>query len=274
MSQLASVLERLRIATATTTGSCFICVTGGQSAWGRLVAPAASRPSTLEGFGTCSSCWVHACPQHGDRPAQFFFCVDCLAADGVYTTLVRDDEGAPETPDASLRADLRERGADGLIGSAPRLGFIAEPVAARADEERMAYALDRLRTDLREGGRDVARELSGRAEGTRRGQLALALGLSELEPRNVDESPLGEAVLGMAVSRIRLIATDAARSLAERLRDTDTTSPEDARLAVLAVAMAFSARSAEDLEMGPLAVRGGLAMPPVLVLLAQAYAAA
>ena len=85
---------------------------------------------------------------------------------------------------------------------------------------------------------------------------------------------VAEAVLGMALSRIGLIATDATRSLAERLRDTDTTYPEDAKLAVLAVAMAFSARSAEDLERGPLEVRGGLAMPPVVVLLAQAYAAA
>jgi hypothetical protein len=217
---------------------------------------------------------VHACPQHGDRPAQFFFCVDCLAAEGVTTTLVRDDEGAAETPDASLRADLRQSGADGLIGSAPRLGFTAERLAARADEQRMAYALDRLRTDLREASRNVAEELAGRAEGTPRGQLAVALGLSDIEPRNVDESPLGEAVLDMALSRIRLIATDAARSLGERLRDTDTNYPEDARLAVVAVAMAFSARSAEDLERGPLEVHGGLAMPPVLVLLSQAYAGA
>lgn len=57
--------------------TCFLCEVGS----GR-VRSGGQRSFRPDGIGTCADCYVHACPQHGDRHNERFRCADCLGRMG------------------------------------------------------------------------------------------------------------------------------------------------------------------------------------------------
>jgi hypothetical protein len=229
------------------SATCYLCVIGKSPT---LVSGRAA----AEGFGTCEGCWVHACPRHGERLAQYFRCADCIAADPATaaTTI--------PVPDATATAEL--------VANAPELSARAAGVRAEADVNRMAAAIAWVNRRVRDGeGLDLVESLTeGRLIVS---PLAITAQDADIyEARPVDPTALNAA----AIERARLLERLAQAQLARA--GLEEVPAGNGPLAVAATAIAYAARDEPSLESSPLAIAGGLRLPPMVAVLAHAYAQA
>lgn len=230
--------------------SCFLCRVGAQHVL--QGAPAAG-----EGFGTCEGCSVHACPRHGDRDRQYFRCADCFAAEGAGLALT---EPTPDSP--------RE-----LRGRAPRLSTLSVEMRQQFDPRRMGAAVDWVHRRAREG-ETLLPSVPGVAGGTYLGgdeQAAVALGFGDEE---VEGSTASED-LALRAAMVEAWVRDKARQ-ADRGDEPLREGPRlvAGELAAVGLAIAYTARGAESAESSPFQVRGGLILPPSVVVLGHAYSVA
>ena len=276
--------------------TCYLCVMGGAT------MPSPPARSSVDGFGTCHDCDVHACSKHGDRPAgtSFFRCADCLALLGYVAAVtvtapssVAGGTGAGTAGGAHanpFQAVLSEGKENALFGLSPRLGAPAALLFGALDINAMRRALVQLGDWLRPAasgpeaaGADFARyfdaiisdvglRLPDSADG-----LAAVLGI----PVDEEETAAGYQVLApqyeqrefqnMAGQRV----TTAVRLALDEVAGWEFRSPDDtaelATLAGAALAIVYAARGANTLEESPAAINGGLTLPPQLFLLAGAY---
>lgn len=228
---------------ALVADSCFLCRVGAEHVL--QGAPAAG-----EGFGTCDECSVHACPRHGDKDRQYFRCAECFAAEGAGLALTE--------PDPSRAAELR--------GRAPRLSALSAEMRQQFDAARMGAAIDWVHRRAREG----EALLPGVAEGIDLGgkrEAVSALGFSE---EDVDPSAALEE-LGLRTIVIEDWVRDRAGQSGPDQEGQRFTAGE---LAAAAVAIAYMARGVESAESSPFQIRGGLLLPPSVVVFGHAYSVA
>jgi hypothetical protein len=201
-----------------------------------------------EGFGTCRSCSVHACPRHGERPSQYFRCADCFAAEGSARALKGDFASSP---------------AEALAGRAARLSTLAVPIRQHGDTPRMGAAVQWIRGRIHNGQPLVLADDAHSADTDARELLGLPAS-PELDD--------GQATEAAILRAARLEAELSSQVSEVAIGDVD--QEEQGELAVLAVSIAYAARGAESLEQSPLEMRGGLTLPPAVAVLGHAYARA
>ena len=109
------------------TNTCYLCQINPKK---KTTGQAPLRQTTTDGFGTCRSRNVHACPQHGDRIAQHFKCADCNAGTSVNAAMLPPQPGTGIRRDGSddedaVAARMVERGPAGLAALAPAVAIPA-----------------------------------------------------------------------------------------------------------------------------------------------------
>lgn len=208
--------------------------------------------ATGEGFGTCHECWVHACPQHGDRTRQFFRCADCIAAGGVDSALVEPVEGSA----LELRAE------------APRLSALSAEMRERFDPRQVAASLRWVHRRVRE--KKVLLPTTERGPGLESEEgAATALGFSygEVDPATAARELWLRA--SMVEERVRGLALEA--DVGEEALGEEALWEGAGEVAAASLAIAYAARGAEGPEMSPLKLRGGALLPPQVLVLGHAY---
>ena len=238
--------------------SCFYCIVGS-----KLAAPGASAmPATKEGFGTCQTCSVHACPQHGDRPSTSFLCVDCLGSLAVQAVGAAPARADADPADDELTAAIAYGGSTAFRGAAPAVAAPAERMVTPAPDNQLFKAIERVKTLAAEGtlGNTVHGWLQQEIGPVDEAKLARPLGL--------DEPPAaGVRSLAMAVAdslRHRTDALFAGWSMEPWFYET-----HGGRVRVVdhALRAVLAARGARSVKAHPLEVAGGLRLPVELLAL-------
>jgi hypothetical protein len=257
--------------------TCYLCHVNPRK---KKTGQAPLRQTTTDGFGTCRSCNVHACPQHGDRIAAHFRCADCNAGTSVNAAMTPPQPGTGVRPDGSdgddaIAARMVERGAAGFAALAPAVAMPAMSLIEADTVERMRRTLDSLVRAYRERGRLGLAELLGPAIQERPDeQLALSLGLDEGAGRPRDEWSVdaGARVPLRDVVSARAEVLDTAAVLAlERMPVVADYGPRQAEFVALAVASAMQPRGAESLDDNVLDLPGGLTIPALLFAILVRY---
>jgi hypothetical protein len=256
-----------------TVDSCFLCVIGG------VILPSSGKRIASEGFGTCSSCGVHACQIHGDKVQgqTYFRCADCLARLGLITAVTTSPPsvsvggGTPPTDPAIHQILGRGGPILGRRGAlfraiAPGATASTAPLVADADLDAMASCLvaftdPDLRTVL---SRQAVRDWTLAAPDDPRRSLGLPYVDGYTREQQAADVELGATVLRVAADTFQLEAQD------WPLRSPDD-MPAQAALAAWALATAYTARGAQTLRTSPFLLVGGLRLPPIALLLATAY---
>jgi hypothetical protein len=227
--------------------SCFLCEMGAKHVL--KGAPAAG-----EGFGTCNECSVHACPRHGDRTRQYFRCAECIAAAGTSWALTE--------PVESNAAEL--------IGEAPRLSSLSAKLREQFDPGRMSAAVNWVHN--RVGEKESLLPDVEQGSDVKRGEkAAMALGFShgEVDPEAAAEAlQLRAALVEEQVRDLARGASAGGEELGEKQR------ARAGETAAVSLAIAYTARGAEDADTSPFELSGGLMLPPPVVVLGHAYSVA
>lgn len=218
--------------------TCYLCTIG-------VTYPPLQNRAAGEGFGTCNTCWVHACPKHGERNSQVFRCSDCVGARLANAGLIGTGVAGDADPDF-----------------APRLAALATWVHDGIDANRMRDTISWVR-------RRIA---------TRR-PLSLAVDLSggyaEIAPAELlglDDEDVGEAAIVPASLQAEALEAQVQAAVLTAEPPEDEVRSDDVMLARLGMAIAYDARGVEDPTRSPLTFRGGLVLPASVVVLGHAYA--
>lgn len=232
--------------------TCYLCEFGSPY-W----APGAGRRAArADGVGTCVSCSVHACPQHGERYNSGFKCADCLGRFHAASSISPDDRAAAAAPEPPANTGPAVRR---LLASYGR-------AVTRADAER-------LRRGARERWPSVAgaveRDLGRAREAGFSVWSALGLRPQAGEPPTDEELVFDPRRPDRLLYQWAAGMDEAAKPFVEELRER----PERADWDELAVAIALpvavrGARLGDSL----LRIPGGLTLPPIVAVLVQAYA--
>jgi hypothetical protein len=107
--------------------SCYLCVAASLNTIGTPAGGGTSR----EGFGTCDTCSVHACSQHGITVSNIFLCADCTASTSAASAVGAGPAGgtgasvpgAPDIANAVLLRILNQSGLAGLMAFGAQLNF-------------------------------------------------------------------------------------------------------------------------------------------------------
>lgn len=262
--------------------TCFLCAVRSANS---VTSPAAT---TTDEFGTCHSCNVHACPQHGERTGQYFRCSDCITGNSARLAVNPPSSGAQ--PSTALEPEPpRQHGAD-RFGAAR---FFAESPGTALTGLRLydPGQIDPMRAGLAEWAvhpgplldaleQQLTAQLAGRPH-----QATIALGLpteqldqmeksSAMAPTNLPVNMVDE----VALARVDLIFEEL-RSETTEDNTRATATPELPRvteqraayaLAVLCsalVARASTQQPIESVDTAVTSIPGGLTMPPFVVLL-------
>lgn len=236
----------VRVGVAT----CYLCEVGSR----RLIHAHASRSIRPDGIGTCASCSVHACPQHGDRHTRHFKCADCLAELGAAFEI--DEKPSPHDPgnepDAGPGVSLRRL----LSANDASVGW---------------REVERLQRGFRGGGPTFEGRARQEVAELPLDALWTALGIPGPERRE-EAGPSDDLVYDSRDPRELVFRRlDAIEGEAAAARERWSGENTDWRALALAVSVPLVARGAV-LGKPVLRVPGGLTMLPRVALLAQACA--
>jgi hypothetical protein len=271
--------------------TCFLCQINLKN---KKTGKAPLRKTTTDGFGTCRTCNVHACPQHGDRISAHFQCADCNAGISVNAAMTPPQPGTLARPGGAddqeaVAAQMVEWGAAGFAALAPRVAIPAMSLIEGDSADRMQRTLESLVRDYGAHRRLGLAEHLGRAITEQTDQeRVLSLGLDEAGPGDEEAGPGDEeagpedeeregaaahAPLREVVSA-RVEVLDRAAVLAlDRMPLISEYGPRQAEFVALAVASALQPRGADSLDEDVLNIPGGLTIPALLFAILVRYQA-
>jgi hypothetical protein len=243
--------------------TCFLCEVG--SKW--VVRAASKRSVRADGVGTCERCHVHACPQHGDRYGatnkQTFRCADCLSVGGAATAA-----GVGNLPGVPAGADDEAGGPQDAAASR----VSTQRLLAANDVPVEARAADRLRLAIQSGSRrPLPASLQDELTRTPEDLIWRALGLPRPEQSVAPDTDLtfdprdARQLAWQQLSLFEEVAGDIRGTIAERAEMVDW------RDLSLFIVLPIAVRRG-NLGDTLLAIPGGLTLPPIIAVLAQAYA--
>jgi hypothetical protein len=228
--------------------TCFLCEVGSR----RLIRAHVRRSIRPDGIGTCASCSVHACPQHGDRHAKHFKCADCLAERGAAVEI-----GEEPSPHDGNEPD-------------PEPGVSLRRLLSANDASVGLRQVDRLERGFRNGGLTFEGQARQEVEELAFDALWAALGIPVPEPHEVGRSDYlvydSRDPRELVFRRLDALEGEAAAAREQWSREN-----ADWRALALAISVPLVARGAA-LGTPVLRVPGGLTMLPRVALLAQACA--
>lgn len=117
------------------SATCYLC--SGPAT--RVTAQ--QRAATTEGFGTCTNCSVHACPKHGDRAPDVFYCADCITTSAALD-VIDPDQASQSTP--NTQEMISRHGSYLLFARSPGMALTAARLFLPSDVPAMEHVLQLL----------------------------------------------------------------------------------------------------------------------------------